>query len=306
MATSADVVPAIFPHVSIGLQTGEAIRTRRIVRSKAKPRALLSEFENLAVGIVGGTTETCMLMPILTWKFCAQEGRALPKSLGGFYRGVGVQAVNVAPITAFQMFLNGIFEKHVFGATDTKPLSDIGKLGAACMAGACSSILYSPVDLTMLHQQKRLLGPLQTLQWIYTTHGPNTLWRGLIATAVREGLYTAGYLGLAPVFASRLSQLPGREESHLSNTLVGSMGAGVIAALLTHPSDTAKTVYQADIEGVKYTSATGSLPRLYEEGGISAFFRGCIPRTVRVCGAFFIVASMREGLIQYKTSNLYA
>jgi hypothetical protein len=245
-------------------------------------------------------------MPVMTCKFCLQEGRPLPTSFSGLYRGVAVQAGNVAPITALQMFLNGVFEKYVFGATDTNPLSDAGKVGAATLAGAGSSIIYTPVDLTMIHQQKRSGGPWETFRWIHNTHGLTTVWRGMLATAVREGIYTAGYLGLAPVFVSKLSQMPGREESPLGNALMGAIGAGVISAFLSHPADTAKTVYQADIEGVTYPSAMASMPKLYEEGGVSAFFRGCFPRTFRVCGAFFIVSSMREALIQYKTKKLYS
>jgi hypothetical protein len=244
-------------------------------------------------------------MPVLTWKFCSQEGRPLPSTLGGYYRGVAVQAGNVAPITAVQMFLNGLFEKKVFGATDTKPLNDLEKMGAACLAGACSSVIYSPVDLTMIHQQKRSLGPVQTLQWIYQTHGVASIWRGVSAMALREGIYTAGYLGLAPVLTKRISEMPGREESHLGNTLIGSCVAGTVSALLTHPTDTAKTVYQADIEGVQYKSASNAAPQLYKEAGIRAFYRGGLARTIRLCGAFFIVSSMREGLTQYKTSQLY-
>eukprot|EP00931_Biecheleriopsis_adriatica_P033896 TRINITY_DN19649_c0_g1_i1.p1 TRINITY_DN19649_c0_g1~~TRINITY_DN19649_c0_g1_i1.p1 ORF type:complete len:300 (+),score=51.90 TRINITY_DN19649_c0_g1_i1:86-985(+) len=270
-----------------------------------KPRALLSESENFLVGIAGGTTETCVLMPVLTWKFCAQEGRPLPRSMSGFYRGVAVQAGNVAPITAVQMFLNGLFEKRIFGATDTDPLSDAGKIGAACLAGGCSSVVYSPVDLTMIHQQKRSMGPFQTLQWVHHAHGMAAIWRGMSATALREGIYTAGYLGLAPVLTCRLQEMPGWEEAHLTNALCGSCVAGTLSALLTHPTDTAKTVYQADIKGVKYTSAITSARNLYAEGGVRAFYRGGLARTIRLCGAFFIVSSMREGLIQYKTHKLY-
>lgn len=267
-------------------------------------RALLSEAENFAVGIVGGTTETCVLMPVLTCKFCWQEGRPLPKSLGGFYRGLAVQAGNVAPITALQMFLNGVFEKKVFGATETNHLNDFQKMGAACMAGAGSSILYTPVDLTMIQQQKLSLGPLPTLKWVIANHGVTAIWRGVSAMALREAIYTGGYLGLAPVLCDRLKQMPGRENSHLGNALIGSCIAGTISALLTHPADTAKTVYQADIAGKTYTSAMAAAPKLYAEGGIAAFYRGGAARTVRLCGAFFIVSSMREGMIQYKTNNL--
>jgi hypothetical protein len=203
-----------------------------------------------------------------------------------------------------QMFLNGLFEKRVFGATEAKPLNDAEKMGAACLAGACSSVIYSPVDLTMIHQQKLSLGPFQTLQWVFRSHGLKAVWRGTLATAAREGIYTSGYLGLAPVLTSRIQKMPGREEAHLTNALLGSCIAGTVSALLTHPADTAKTVYQADMNGGKYTSAMSSASKLFAEGGIRAFYRGGLARTIRLCGAFFIVSSLREGLIQFKSNEL--
>lgn len=79
-------------------------------------RASLSETENLGVGIVGGCVETTALMPIITAKLCIQEGRPYPTFLG-MYRGVGVQAGSVAPITAAQMLFNGLIEKAVTGGS---------------------------------------------------------------------------------------------------------------------------------------------------------------------------------------------
>ena len=55
-------------------------------------KATLSPAENLIIGAFGGAVETSVQMPILTWKFCSQEGRAFPTTVGGWYRGVFVQA----------------------------------------------------------------------------------------------------------------------------------------------------------------------------------------------------------------------
>ena len=56
-------------------------------------------------------------MPILTFKFCKQEGRPMPTSVGGWYRGVGVQAGTVAPITAIRECTSDLsfLSKHGFG-----------------------------------------------------------------------------------------------------------------------------------------------------------------------------------------------
>ena len=69
-------------------------------------RVPLSPLENLSVGAFGGALETCLQMPILTYKFCVQEGRPLPTSFAGWYRGVFIQASTVAPITALQFMVS--------------------------------------------------------------------------------------------------------------------------------------------------------------------------------------------------------
>ena len=58
-----------------GINLKEGLTTQEA----ACARPALSYYENLAVGVGGGCFETAALMPVLTWKFCAQEGRALPK-----------------------------------------------------------------------------------------------------------------------------------------------------------------------------------------------------------------------------------
>merc|ERR1719440_2273621 len=118
----------------------------------------------------------------------------------------------------------------------------------------------------MIQQQKLGKGPLEAFRWIAKTQGLNACWRGTVSCAVREAIYTGGYLGLAPVFTRRLAEMPGREEKYLANSLIGSCGAGVLAALCTHPADTAKTCYQADIKGSEYSSGLQAFRRLYQDG----------------------------------------
>jgi hypothetical protein len=266
---------------------------------------MLNEIENIGVGMVGGVTETCLLMPVLTAKFCLQEGRPLPKNIGGWYRGVFVQAGNVAPVTAVQVFLNGVFAKYAFGETDTNPLSDQKKILASTMAGAGSAVMYSPVDLVNIQQQKLEKSPMGTVKHIVGNGGVFSLWRGVSAMAIREGIYTAGYLGMAPVLSNYLATMPGREEKYLQNAIAACAVAGVTASLVTHPVDTCKTVVQADLAGTKFSSAMTAAPKLYAEGGIAAFYRGGLARCVRTVGAFIVVSSMREAMIQNKTARVY-
>lgn len=64
-------------------------------------------------------------------------------------------------------------------------------------------------------------------------------------TAFRETFYTAGYLGICPVLKEHLQNLPALEgyPSGIPSVLAGT-SAGLLAAVVTQPSDTIKTRMQ--------------------------------------------------------------
>jgi solute carrier family 25 2-oxodicarboxylate transporter 21 len=148
----------------------------------------------------------------VTFKFCKQEGRALPTSIGGWYRGVGVQAGTVAPITAIQMMVNGILQGTVLRG-EAREVTAAENIACAMGAGAFSALVYSPVDLTTIQQQKLNLSPGATMAHIVREHGAAGVFRGFMSMALREAIYTGGYLGLAPVLSSQFSEMAAFENS---------------------------------------------------------------------------------------------
>ena len=283
--------------------TGSPPKGKGVLLNKTTTTGLrpsLSYNENLGVGIVGGCVETALLMPVLTWKFCLQEGRPYPP-FPQMYRGVGVLASSVAPLTGMQMFFNGVFENMM--TKGARNVTEGESIACALGAGAVSASMYGPVELIAIHQQKQGLSPMATVSHLAKTHGITSLWRGFVPTAWREAIYTAGYLGLAPVFTAKLMRQPGWEESYFMSAVVGSCVAGVIANTASHPIDTAKTVVQADITGAQYRGMLQALPALYSSSGLLALYRGGLPRTIRTCGAFFVVSVIREKAIQRKADH---
>ncbi|CAB9504534.1 Mitochondrial carrier protein [Seminavis robusta] len=229
-------------------------------------RVPLSEVENLAVGAAGGALETCLQMPILTYKFCLQEGRALPTSVPGWYRGLGVQAGTVAPITAIQFCVNGMLQKAM-----------------------CSWIVG-------------LIGSVVRL-----VAGASSYGRSAGAGHLNIAVYTAGYLGLAPVLSARLvSSSPTLADQPFMAGVLGACLAGTTAAVLTHPVDTAKTCMQSDMNGTVWATARSAMPKLVAEGGIQALFKGMVPRTFRLCGAFLVCMSLQDMAIGYKSNKAAA
>jgi solute carrier family 25 (mitochondrial 2-oxodicarboxylate transporter), member 21 len=266
------------------------------------------------VGAIGGSLETSLQMPILTYKFCLQEGRVMPKSIPGWYRGVGVQAGTVAPITAIQFCVNGMLQEvmRMIRPSDDdetnnslqRPLTDGEMMVTAAGAGALSALVYSPVDLLTIQQQKLDKNVLDTGRFIYQQYGGwNGLYRGLSACVIGEAVYTAGYLGLAPILSARILQDPRFAEQPFFGSVLGACFAGTTAAVLTHPVDTAKTCLQSDMSGSIWPTARAAVFKLVAQGGIPSLFKGLVPRTFRLCGAFFVCMSLQNLASAYKSEQ---
>jgi hypothetical protein len=86
-------------------------------------------------------------------------------------------------------------------------------IACAMGAGAFSALVYSPVDLTTIQQQKLNLSPGATMAHIVREHGAAGVFRGFMSMALREAIYTGGYLGLAPVLSSQFSEMAAFENS---------------------------------------------------------------------------------------------
>lgn len=214
----------------------------------------------------------------------------------------------MAPITAIQFMVNGMMQKLVRTVrpgddpttADVRKLSDLETMVAAASAGIISSSVYGPVDLITIQQQKLEKSVLQTGQHLLSNYGLTGLFRGVAACATREAIYTAGYLGLAPVLTAHIVKDSNFAEKPFAAGVLGACLAGTTAAILTHPVDTVKTCIQSDMTGTKWPSTMVSLQHLYKEGGLASLYKGMIPRTIRTCGAFFVCMTLQDAATRYK------
>jgi len=90
-----------------------------------------------------------------------------------------------------------------------------------------------------------------TAREIFGRYGVSAVYKGFIPTAIRESLFTCGYLGLGPVLKEQLiSAAPETfKDKPMLAAALGSIFAGLLAASLTQPADTVKTRLQGDING---------------------------------------------------------
>lgn len=268
----------------------------------------LSEFEALMVGAIGGTIETSLQMPLITWKICVQEGRPYPTALREWYRGVFINAASLSPITAVQCYANQLLQTLLLSMTTSK-LSEVQQLSCSAGAGAVSAFIYGPVDLMVIQQQKYVSSLSGTFNTIRQKYGALKVYRGLFSCMVRESIYTMGYLGVAPVIQDRLLTSDGSYGNYfrtnkIATSILSAILGGSFAAVLTHPVDTAKTCVQSDLEGTKYPNAISTTKHLYQTGGIPVLFKGVIPRTLRLCGACFVITNVRTQMMNFKQWRL--
>ncbi|KAJ8604972.1 hypothetical protein CTAYLR_006904 [Chrysophaeum taylorii] len=247
----------------------------------------MSPVENGMLGVAAGVIEVCLLQPILYWKNAAQQ--KLPFTLNPrlLYRGLSTSVANMAVLTGLQFPLTGMVTKVITGGQE-RQMTGVETIGAAFAGGALSGIACGPMELVMIQQQRFGGSILAAPYRIASTFGPFAFGRGLTMSCGREGMYTAGVLGMCPVF---LKELEDKGVSHSAAKVLAPIGAGVIAATVSHPMDTIKSCVQGDLEYSKFKSMLQTAQTLHAENGITRFFTGWGFRTSRMILA---VAIMNE------------
>lgn len=250
----------------------------------------LNPQSNAMIGTAVGTIEVCILQPMLYCKTATQQGLPLTLNPKILYRGLTMSVCNMAVLTGLQFPLASVSGKLLSGG-ENRPLTSAETIGAGFIGGALSGLVCSPMELTIINQQRAGTSLFATPAALAAEHGMFSLTRGLVASCAREGIYTAGYLGMAPVFGKYLRDNYGL--GTVSSGIAGAISAGVIVGTASHPADTIKTCMQGDVGCTKFGTATETARTLYAEGGLSRFFSGWTWRTGRMCLGVFIMNEVK-------------
>lgn len=188
----------------------------------------------VVVGAVSGATEVMVNHPLWVLKTRYQDPRVLradkltanPRVL---YRGLLPNMLSMMPITSLQVGVNYSLNQWLNN-----------QLVNACTAGAVSASVSGPVEYLM-SQQTATCGFAKTAQKVYQTNGLRGFGRGLAGTAVRDAAFSGGYL----YGAKSLKDFYTQYMSPPKATLAGGVSAGLLAAAVSQPADTLKTMQQS-------------------------------------------------------------
>jgi len=239
----------------------------------------LNEFENATVGMSVGCIEVLCLQPFNYAKNMVQQGKPLTLDPRKLYRGVGANCVNMGSCTMLQFAVGGALKKAVVG-DEHRPLKVHEEMGCGVLAGMFSALVGSPLELIMIQQQHTGKNTMETLKDVVK---PNTIGRGFVGAAVREGLWTCGYLSIPPIVRRQLmTSFPDTFDSNAKARVPAALLGGLFACYLTHPFDTVKTCMQGDIERKKFKGFLQTAGVVHGESGFTGFYRGATFRYGRM------------------------
>jgi len=195
------------------------------------------------------------------------------------FRGIGAPLFNAVLMNTvmFSVF-SGV--KKSMGGEDDKTLSSA--LLAGCISGFATACISTPTDYVKIQAQLYGTKSIHILQ--QTGMSLPILFRGHVANLCREGTFTMAYLGLYDYHQGD-DKSGGIWQVALTSSITGGL-----AWVISYPFDTVKSLIQKEPPGFHGHNSLHSVARrLWERGGISAFYKGCGAST----GRAMMVTSLR-------------
>ncbi|XP_076150661.1 mitochondrial glycine transporter B isoform X2 [Alosa pseudoharengus] len=197
----------------------------------------------------------------------------------GLWKGVSPSFMRCIPGVGIYFSTFYSLKQHYF--LDRAPNAGEAVLlgaGARCVAGV--AMLPVTVIKTRFESGRyNYVSVFGALRNVCETEGPRALFSGLTATLLRD----APFSGIYVMFYSQAKRsLPPEVASSAFSPLVNfgcGVVAGVLASLATQPADVVKTHVQVSPD--LYPRTTDAVRFIYTEHGLSGFFRGAVPRSMR-------------------------
>eukprot|EP01100_Stratorugosa_tubuloviscum_P000785 TRINITY_DN1179_c0_g2_i1.p1 TRINITY_DN1179_c0_g2~~TRINITY_DN1179_c0_g2_i1.p1 ORF type:complete len:288 (-),score=121.96 TRINITY_DN1179_c0_g2_i1:181-1044(-) len=210
----------------------------------------------------------------------------------GLYRGLPAQLIGIAPEKAIKLTVNDTL-RLIFANKQNGKLHLWQEALAGAIAGTSQVVITGPYELVKVrlqteggHHSKGIISIVREL-------GFRGMFTGSGATLLRDVPFSAIYFSLYSRTKLALKDKDGNLP--LPRLFAAGISAGATAAYLATPADVIKTRIQAKGEGAaKYNGIRDCATRILKEEGVTAFFKGSIPRVLIVAPLFGITLSVYE------------
>jgi hypothetical protein len=175
----------------------------------------LTSAENTMIGLATGAIDVSTTQWVLYCKNASQQGLPLTMNPRILYRGYTMSLTNMCVLSGLQFPLTAI-ATGIFTGGKQRKLSDSEEIGSAFIGGVLSGFICAPMELVMIQQQRYGTSLFSTPSKIIGDAGIGALFgRGLAMSCGREGVFTAGMLGLGPTLRRQAEEAGcGQCENH--------------------------------------------------------------------------------------------
>ena len=247
----------------------------------------LTVFESAFVGTVANTIEAFINYPFWTLKNRVIDGAKFTMNPNILYTGVVPFMIGTAPITGIQMGVDR-GSHNVFFDQSIKP-SNYQQIASAFIAGVTSAIVGCPTEMVVTQQGKFGGNFFSVATNLIQKYGLKCLSTGFFNIAMRDGIYTVGYVVGSPYIKSKIKPYC---RNDFEASIVSGIGAGVPAAMASQANDTLKTIQQAT-DQLQPVRAVEAAKKIYSTQGVPGFFKGSFWRGARVASAITIIGTVK-------------
>lgn len=255
----------------------------------------------VTVGLITGGVESFINLPLWTYKMRAQAGLARTFDPRILYRGLLPGMAVMSIMTSSQVAASSLAENV---ATDrcTETVSSTQRMFSAFAGGAASSLIFNPLDLNDVqyhkHEYKNYTSAVTNT---FKIAGFRTYYRGILCTAMTDGMFTFAFWGCYPYlrnFLLKKMELKGYElhRSFVAASLLSGIATGLITSLTTQIPDTIKTLqhFEVDSEIGRSNSISSHLIRFWHSENAAVLSKAFFPRTVWLTSAVIAAGVVAE------------
>ncbi len=243
--------------------------------------------KSMMAGAAAGAAEVLVNHPFWTMKTRSQNKEAFTIKPYILYRGLIPNTASMMPITAIQVGLNTFIKNAYF---NNEPMNDLQKTGCAFAAGVASAIVTCPTEMIMTQQGKAKTGFSQTARSVVHQAGIKSLYKGMTATAMRDGVFTAAFIAGPPIFKPYI--MPYCDNEFLA-TVASGMSAGLCAVVASQAVDTIKTAQQS-VDPKQSMRIKDAIQHIRASSGYAGLFKGAGWRGLRIMSAVTMMSTLKE------------
>lgn len=228
--------------------------------------------------------------PMFTGTFDCLAKTVSKEGFFGLYKGMAAPITGVAPIFAI-CFLGFGIGKRLQQKHENEELTYFQLFKAGMLAGVFTTVIMAPGErikcLLQIQQEanvneRKYKGPVDCAKKIYKEGGIRSVYRGTMATLLRDvpatGMYFTSYEWL-----QRILTPEGHDRSEMSiwRTIFAGGMAGIFNWSVAIPPDVIKSRLQTAPQGMYPNGVRDVVRHIIKEEGVTSFYKGFTPIMLR-------------------------